>query len=180
MLQYPNNEIENRKKSFLQDLINTSRISIGTRISLNEHPCTCVHINKNDYYFSFDEIFFNCEWEYLEEIIKEIYMNGNYNNIEIFYEEDLKDIDYIFIPDSVQLFGRDDPINDKQFDWYKKHGNLARVKGNFETGELTKYWTSNIDTTNQARVVNERGTHEFFDADDYFGVPIFFKMHKEV
>jgi hypothetical protein len=184
MLKYPDRDVrEKDEKSLLQELINGDNVKVGDRVAICHHPCTCIHIDNNDYFFSFDEIFAKVLWDDIVDILTEIYNTGLvYNKIAIFDKNTLKDIDYLFIPDTYQLFGTEGEKNkDKHFTWYKRYGNLARVKGDYLSKKLIPYWTSNDDTFGYGMVVSSTGQDDYIiKTDDTIGVPVFFKMHKEV
>jgi hypothetical protein len=181
MISYPKQKTQ-RNKSLLQKMINDDDISVGGRIFIGGHPCTCVHIDKNDYFFSFDEIFVKSDYNHIIDILIEIYNTGSYNNIIFFDENTLIDIDYLFIPDICQLFGTDERKNKNEyFAWYKLYGNLARIKGRHESNTpAASYWAADSDTVGEANIVSNLGDCRYENTTELMGVPVFFKMHKEV
>jgi hypothetical protein len=187
MFKYPDRDVrEKDEKSLLQELINSDNIKVGDRVAICCHPCTCVHINNNDYFFSFDEVFARTFWDDAMNVLMQIYNTGMYNGDVIFDSSTLRDIDYLFLPDIYQLFGSENNSKDKdkhreQFTWYGMYDNLARVKGNHLYKRLTPYWTCNYDSTEQAYIVTCLGEDDYeAKTDETIGVPVFFKMHKEV
>jgi hypothetical protein len=63
------------------------------------------------------------------------------------------------------------------------HKNLARVKGDYLLQKPIPYWISNDDTCEcgYGMIVTRLGEDGFeIKTNDTVGVPVFFKMHKEV
>lgn len=175
MIKYPcdYNEIKTSLKN----------IMVGQRIFINEESATCIHICKNKYIFSMDNVFERHEHSKIEKTLEELYKTGYMNGRKILPNFILKDIDFLFIPNSQQIFGISEYSKGyEQFDWFKR-GNFTRIKGLYSPGEkfhkqCIDWWLSdkNCDNSERYLCVTSKGTIEITYPNAFSGIPIFFQI----
>lgn len=175
IIKYPDDH--SKMKASLKNII------VGQRIFINGESVTCVHICKNKYIFSMDNVFERHEHSKIEGILKELYRTGCINRRKIFSDSILEDIDFLFIPNSQQIFGIDTYSKGyEQFDWFKR-GRFTLVKGLYAPGEkfhnqCIDWWLSDESYEDSGRYlyVTTEGTMETSYPVSFSGIPIFFQM----
>jgi hypothetical protein len=190
MIRYPENVIQTNSKykefDSLQEMINNGLVEIGMRYRINDkNACeiiyaTCVDIRNNEYYFSVDNCYLKGRYEDILPYFENLYNNALDN--KIFSLENLKNVQYLFVPTVEQVFGG--PESDESFKWFWDGG--ATIVKNYNSifyyhviskTDLTAWFLSNNNKEQSyCKVVNTTGVLTSVSKDYFCGIPIFFQM----
>lgn len=187
MIRYPKESL-NKETSELKRLVDERKIKVGQRFFIGENPVTCIHIDGQKYIFSMDEVFKSVPCDRIAKVLKTIYDTGGVDDINIFPDNVIKDIDFLFVPCERQVFGKNKYgylEENEQFEWFKR-GDYTRVKG-YKANDIDKnsfptsnWWLgtkSNLYHSSYNCYVTSYGEVSYSASkDEQIGVPIFFQM----
>ncbi len=179
-----------RKKHIINETI-----QVGQRFIIYGKPITCVHIDGNKRIYSMDDIYKLSSYEDIESVLRKIWNTGIIDGIRILPLSLIKDIDFLFIPNSYQIFGTDvynrEEINEniEQFDWFKHKTNeiqksyYGKPSNYVKKAEICPYWIekSNRNSDFCFFVYNGIIDKVFKNSEraKEIGIPIFFQMTEQ-
>lgn len=197
MIKFPEcKQNESGANTPLKVAVNASTVALGQRYMIENNPVTCVDIDNNKYIFSMDEIYKCGSHNDIIPMLHKIYETGKIDGIKVLPTSIMKDIDFLFIPSTYQIFGKNkysiEEKDVKQFEWYKR-GNLVRIKGyngipsdHWDKNEICHWWLSNVSSSYNFTYcqyyycVSYEGSIIYnHESNIYIGIPIFFQITKK-
>lgn len=164
-------------------------VQVGSRFIVDGWWITCIDIDGDKYYFSYDEVPVCAAHKDIEKILKDIYTTGKVGNIKVMPKELRDEVEYLFVPSEYQVFGENKygvkETGVKQFEYFKR-GDISRVKGyrgkeidSWRQGETLPWWLSTVRSGNSTDCcgVYDSG-YAYADDASYttIGVPVCFEI----
>ena len=133
-------------------------VQVGSRFIVDGWWITCIDIDGDKYYFSYDEVPVCAAHKDIEKILKDIYTTGKVGNIKVMPKELRDEVEYLFVPSEYQVFGENKygvkETGVKQFEYFKR-GDISRVKGyrgkeidSWRQGGTLPWWLSAVRSGN--------------------------------
>ena len=139
-------------------------VQVGSRFIVDGWWITCIDIDGDKYYFSYDELPVCAAHKDIEKILKDIYTTGKVGNIKVMPKELRDEVEYLFVPSEYQVFGENKygvkETGVKQFEYFKR-GDISRVKGyrgkeidSWRQDETLPWWLSTVLSGNSTYCCN--------------------------
>lgn len=165
-------------------------VQVGSRFIVDGWWITCIDIDGDKYYFSYDEVpVCVAHHKDIEKILKDIYTTGKVGNIKVMPKELRDEVEYLFVPSEYQVFGENKygvkETGVKQFEYFKR-GDISRVKGyrgkeidSWRQGETLPWWLSTVSSSNSTAccgVGYGGGAASYYASHTLVGVPVCFEI----
>ena len=164
-------------------------VQVGSRFIVDGWWITCIDIDGDKYYFSYDEVPVCAAHKDIEKILKDIYTTGKVGNIKVMPKELRDEVEYLFVPSEYQVFGENKygvkETGVKQFEYFKR-GDISRVKGyrgkeidSWRQGETLPWWLSTVysgHSTSYCDVASYGLATSHGESNTTIGVPVFFEI----
>lgn len=165
-------------------------VQVGSRFIVDDWWITCIDIDGDKYYFSYDEVPVCAAHKDIEKILKDIYTMGKVGNIKVMPKELRDEVEYLFVPSEYQVFGENKygvkETGVKQFEYFKR-GDISRVKGyrgkeidSLRQGETLHWWLSTVHSGDSAYCcyVSDYGGYAslYIASTAAIGVPVCFEI----